>query len=170
MTSRLERGWLFEAVSVSDKRLAIIGGMMYSVEEIVSKGHKLYATVGLPRSGKSTLCQKLIPHGYVVINPDNFRLAIHGQRFLESAEPFVWAAVYTSVDALLRTGHKVIVDATNITESRRHPWKLRHAEFILMGTTEVECVKRALTTNDQYIIPHIQRMAKNCDWPKAIGR
>jgi predicted kinase len=130
----------------------------------------LYAMVGLPRSGKTTFCQKmLVPHGYVIVNPDNFRLAIHGQRFLASAEPFVWSAVYASVNALLLTGHKIVVDATNITEKRRKPWLDRHAEFILMGTTKEECLRRAWQTNDQVIIPIIERMATECDWPAAMG-
>jgi predicted kinase len=132
---------------------------------------RLYATVGLPRSGKSTFCREvLMPNEYVVINPDNFRLVIHGQRFLSSAEPFVWASVYAAVDALLMTGHSVVVDATNITEVRREPWEKRGAEFILMQTTEEECIRRARSLRDDSIVPIIQRMAANCDWPEAIGR
>lgn len=133
-------------------------------------GHKLYATIGLPYSGKSTLCSEYYMHnGYVVICPDNFREAIHGQRFIEEAESFVWASVYAAVDALLLTHHKVIVDACNISKKRREPWEKRGAIFILMGETEETCINRAAEENDSTIIPVIRRMAGECDWPKAIG-
>lgn len=132
---------------------------------------RLYVTVGLPRSGKSTLCQKaLVPHGYVVVNPDNFRLAIHGQRFLASAEPFVWASVYAAADALLLTGHKVVIDGCHMTQKRREPWESRKAEFLLMCTSKEDCISRALAIDDHEIIPVIERMAAECDWPTAIGR
>lgn len=124
---------------------------------------RLIATIGLPRSGKSTYCRGLIEKGYAVVNPDSFRLAIHGQAFLASAEPFVWAAVYAAVDALLLAGNKVVVDATNITEERRRPWKQRGAEFIVIDTAVFTCIERARETNPD-LIPVIERMAAQWDW------
>jgi hypothetical protein len=130
----------------------------------------LLFTVGLPRSGKTTLANKLrAEEGYVVVNPDSFRLAIHGQRFLASAEPFVWAAVYASVDALMLSGHRVIVDATNISRERREPWQSRGGYPLVMGTTTEECIRRAMFVADGEIIPVIERMARECDLPMAIG-
>ena len=120
---------------------------------------KLFVTVGLPRSGKTTLCRELLEQGFAIVNPDSFRLAIHGQRFVTSAEPFVWAAVYAAVDALLLAGCKVVVDGTHVTEKRRQPWRERGAEFILVPTSKEECIRRARLTNDEYIIPIIEKMA-----------
>jgi predicted kinase len=131
---------------------------------------KLLVMVGLPRSGKTTYCvSTLKPQGYVIVNPDSFRLAIHGQRFIGAAEPFVWATVYAAVDALRLAGHDVVVDGTHMTKKRRDPWVLRGAEFHLMGTRESVCIERAKDLVDEDIIPTIQRMASECDWPEAIG-
>lgn len=133
-------------------------------------GANLYVTVGLPYSGKSTMCSEVYMHnGYVVINPDNFRRAIHGQRFIPEAEGFVWAAVYAAVDALLLTHHKVIVDGCHISKKRRDPWHQRGGLFVLMGTTPEVCLERAEREKDEQIVPVIRRMALECDWPKVIG-
>lgn len=130
---------------------------------------QLKVTVGLPRSGKTTLCQKLKTEGFVIVNPDSFRIAIHGQRFIAEAEPFVWAAVYAAVDGLRIAGHDVVVDGTHITEKRREPWKKRGAIFLPIGTTKEVCIERATALNDAEIILVIERMAAECDWPEAIG-
>jgi predicted kinase len=131
---------------------------------------KLVVIVGLPRSGKSTYCQQVLkPQGFVIVNPDNFRLAIHGQRFNGSAEPFVWATVYAAVDALRLTGHDVVVDATHMTKKRREVWEQRGAEFHLMRVGKEVCLERANAANDAEIARVIERMAAECDWPEAIG-
>ena len=121
---------------------------------------KLLVTVGLPRSGKTTLCNQVYrPQGFVVVNPDSVRLAIHGYRFLASAEPFVWATTYAMVDALRLAGHDVIVDGCHGSKKRREPWKQRGAEFVLVDTPKEECIRRAHDTNDEEIIRVIERMA-----------
>lgn len=131
---------------------------------------KLIVTVGLPRSGKTTYCNNLLkPQGFVIVNPDSFRLAIHGQVFLDSAEPFVWAAVYAAVDALRLVGHDVVVDGTHMTKKRREVWEQRGAEFVLMKTPKETCLDRARLTLREDLIPVIERMAKECDLPEAIG-
>ncbi len=125
---------------------------------------KLLATVGLPRSGKTTLCRDLYqPRGWTVVNPDNFRLAIHGQRYAAEAEPFVWACVHAAVDALLRSGNRVIVDATNLLIERRRPWLERGALFVVVDTPEQECVRRAEAAADAYIVPVIERMTRTAE-------
>lgn len=131
---------------------------------------KLVVTVGLPRSGKTTYCNEVLkPQGFVIVNPDSFRLAIHGQTFLGSAEPFVWAAVYAAVDALRLAGHDVVVDGTHMTKKRREPWEQRGAEFVLMHTSEEVCLQRARLNAREDLIPIIERMAAECDLPEAIG-
>lgn len=131
---------------------------------------KLIVTVGLPRSGKTTFCNEVLkPTGFVIVNPDSFRLAIHGKIFLASAEPLVWACVYAAVDALMIAGHDVVVDACNLTKKRREPWEQRGAEFHLMGTTAAICLERAEKAGRADLFPVIGKMAKECDWPAAIG-
>jgi predicted kinase len=120
----------------------------------------LLAMSGLPRSGKSTICREVyLPMGYTIVCPDDFRLAIHGTRYSAEAEHFVWAAVYAAVDALLLSGNKVILDATNMRIVRREPWVKRGARFVLVETPKEECIRRAMATNDTYIVPVIERMA-----------
>lgn len=124
------------------------------------EAHPLVAMVGLPRSGKSTLIEKTYRfHGYAVVNPDNVRLAVHGQAFIPSAEPFVWATVYAMVDALRRSGCNVVIDATNTTNERRKPWLDRGAKFHVLDTPKEECIERAKSTNREDLIPVIERMA-----------
>lgn len=78
-----------------------------------ARGHLLY-TVGLPRSGKSTCCALWLHQhddrpgtraARVVLSADDFRLALHGQPFVPSAEPFIHAAVKLAAEALLLSGH-----------------------------------------------------------------
>ena len=69
----------------------------------------LILTVGLPRSGKSTWAKK---QGYPIINPDSIRLALHGEHFIEDAEPMVWTIAMYMTKALFLAGHnKIIIDA-----------------------------------------------------------
>lgn len=118
---------------------------------------KLLGMIGLPRSGKSTFCREYLkPLGYVIVNPDSFRLALHGQPFIKSAEPTVWAAVTLAVDALLLAGEHVVVDATNITQKAREPWIARGAEFIYLDTNVNVCILRA--GDNEELVKVIERM------------
>src|SRR4051812_30122694 len=103
----------------------------------------LLVTVGLPRSGKTTWAQST---GHPIVCPDAIRLALHGQRFVPEAEPYVWAIAQTMVMALFLAGHKtVILDATNTTKERRKMWVSRNwmTKFRVFDTDENECIRRA---------------------------
>jgi predicted kinase len=126
----------------------------------------LLATIGLPRSGKSTMCQNIYMNkGYAVVNPDSFRLAIHGKRYLASAELHVWASVFTAIDGLLLAGNNVIVDATNTNRVRRWPLVERGVQFIVVNTPKEECLRRAVAVHDDEIIPIIRRMNADYEEP-----
>jgi predicted kinase len=119
----------------------------------------LIATVGLPRSGKSTWAKS---QAYPIVNPDAIRLALHGQRFAANAEPFVWATAKVMVRALFGAGHKaVILDATNITRKRRDEWKSKEwgLFFKNIPTGSITCTARAIAEKDEDILPVIERMA-----------
>jgi predicted kinase len=130
---------------------------------------KLILTIGLPRSGKTTWAKK---QNAPIVNPDSIRLALHGQRFIKEAEPFVWAIAYLMVTALFKAGHEVvIVDATNITQKRRQPWIDKFSneyelEWKVISTTKEECIERANQENDLIIIPVIEKMAKDFEQVK----
>lgn len=134
--------------------------------------NELVLMVGLPRSGKSTIARAEADAGRAaIVNPDSIRLAIHGQRFSEEAEDYVWAVARTMVRALFGAGHKrVIIDATNTTRKRRDFWKPRTKQgkaewrrtFLLVQTSAEVCKQRAgLGTDreDTEIVPVIDRMA-----------
>ena len=119
----------------------------------------LIMTVGLPYSGKSTWASK---SGYPVVCPDHIRTALHGQRFAPDAEPFVWAIATVMVKALFSAGHDcVVLDATNVTKKRRDEWVGDWTRIAKpMDTDKHECIRRAKSAGDDYIVPIIERMAE----------
>ena len=136
--------------------------------------HSLICLCGLPRSGKTTWAQKT---RHPIVNPDSIRLALHGQRYVELAEPFVWATAKVMVRALFLAGHRwIILDATNGNKKRRAEWfdDLWDTRWKVIDTSKDTCISRAMATNDMEIIPVIERMAsswepldssaKLCDW------
>lgn len=127
---------------------------------------KLILTVGLPRSGKSTWAKGT---GFPIVNPDSIRLAVHGQAYREESEPLVWAMAYMMVRALFLAGNEtVVVDATNVTKKRRDEWKSRFREasieFVVFPTTEEECIRRAIETGREDVIPVIRRQRQDWDF------
>lgn len=116
--------------------------------------------VGLPRSGKSTIAKQL---GHPIVNPDSIRLALHGQAFFKEAEPMVWAIAKYMVNALFLAGHDdVILDATNLTLRRRNEWRsnLWARHYHVVSTPKEVCQARAYLTQQDYLIPVINRMFK----------
>jgi predicted kinase len=104
---------------------------------------RLILMVGLPRSGKTTYA---LSTGAPVVSPDAIRLALHGQPFVATAEPFIWATAKLMVASLFEAGHSVVVlDACNITAARRNEWlDLRwQLGFVEMLTQASECYRRA---------------------------
>lgn len=119
----------------------------------------LIMTVGLPRSGKSTWA---INQGCPVVCPDAIRLALHGQPWQPLAEGFVWAIAKIMVRALFIAGHKkVILDATNTSFKRREEWKSNSwtREYHIVNTPKDVCIQRAKESNQEYLIPVIEKMA-----------
>ena len=120
----------------------------------------LILTVGFPRSGKSTWAKQ---QDYPIVNPDSIRLALHGQRFRGSAEPFVWAIAHAMVESLFLAGHStVILDATNTTRKRRDEWKSDKwdREFRIFSRIVENCIDQARKEGDLTIIPIIEKMAE----------
>ena len=121
----------------------------------------LLVTVGLPKSGKTTWTHAFSrDHNAPIVNPDSIRLAIHGQRFITSAERLVWATAHAMVKALFLAGHEcVILDATNTTRKRRDEWQSPDWKtvFHVLEASKEECLARA--ADDPEIIPVIERMA-----------
>jgi predicted kinase len=123
----------------------------------------LIATVGLPRSGKSTWARR---QAYPVVNPDAIRLAMHGQRFYGPAEPLVWATAKLMVRSLFGAGHKVVIlDATNMNRKRRDEWQSSEwgTFFKPILETALVCKERAKADGMEDLVPVIDRMAEECE-------
>ena len=125
----------------------------------------LYLAVGLPRSGKTTRARNM---DMPIVNPDSIRIALHGKRFIGSAEPMVWAIARYMVAALFEAGHDaVVLDATNTTVKRRQEWadKRWRRVFIVIPVDEATCIARAQREKDHDIIPIISKMVAQYEPP-----
>jgi predicted kinase len=125
----------------------------------------LIVTCGLPRSGKSTHALKL---GFPIVSPDAIRLALHGQRYVQLAEPFVWATAQVMARSLFKAGHDtVIVDACSISFERRQMWMSHdwQVQLHVLLTSKDECIRRAHMLKDFEIVPIIERMAREFEMP-----
>jgi predicted kinase len=140
---------------------------MKSVEPPGPDHKTLICLVGLPYSGKTTWARAT---GHPVVCPDAVRVAVHGQRFVERAEPFVWATVKAMVRALFLAGHRaVVLDATNTTRKRRDEWRSPDwaTYFKVFDATKDVCLARAGLAGDAEIAPVIERMAGQ--WEALAG-
>ena len=150
----------------------------------------LYFTIGLPRSGKSTVCNQWVKHGFniwdnqiqpkqhticghvhissdmnprVVICSDDIRIALHGCRWSSVAEEQVSAIQGTMIRAMLNKGYDVLVDGTHTTkQSIERMFKFNpDAQFVYFNTSSDLCKQRAMATQQDYLCQIIDRMKSN---------
>lgn len=125
----------------------------------------LLYTIGLPRSGKSTICTKWANEKPMraIVNSDSIRLALTGKRYEPLAETMVFATKHVMIRALLERGFDVIVDGTHSTEiSIKRILEIDiNATVIPVFTDCSECIKRAKDTNQEDLIPSIERINNN---------
>lgn len=121
---------------------------------------------GFPLSGKSTEADRQREsEGWVVVCPDDFRLALYGQEFSKEAEPLVWYVVEGTVKALLARNHNVLVDATHLTKWSREKWIEVAKEMGVMLdvsamiTSPHVCKERAIADGKPHMVAVIDRMA-----------
>ncbi len=122
----------------------------------------LIAFMGLPRSGKSTLSNKLAKDlGAPIVRRDAIRLVLTGHRYMEEAEPMVKTMSLYMIRALFESGHEtVICDETNYSRAARNAllddgW---NTVFYPVLTPPEVCIERAYLTHQPDLVPVIRSM------------
>lgn len=134
---------------------------------------QVFVMVGLPRSGKTTLVRQVAEEsggGIPILSGDTIRLALHGQRFVASAEPMVRAIQQVALKALILSGSPVVfIDDCNITREQRRRWVSPDWDtcYIIISTPKEECIRRARAENDEVLIPVIESMAASFERVKV---
>jgi predicted kinase len=75
--------------------------------------------VGIPGSGKSTVCAELVAKGYAVISTDAARAVIGGDASVQHPWPQVWAVCVEMAAKAIAAGQPIAYDATNILPEHR---------------------------------------------------
>ncbi len=144
---------------------------------------RLFFTVGLPQSGKSTWCNAWVRDAgkhdrpRVVLAGDDFRHGLHGHEYLVEAEAFVFAAMDLAARALLRRGFDVMMDETATSEGTilRYLRIDIDAVAIFIDVPAEECKARARAAGRDYLLGPIDRMAAQLarlrdSWHETLAR
>ncbi len=118
-------------------------------ESEIKKG-SLYYLIGLPRSGKSTFCNNWIAEkpNRIVLNADNFRLALHTKGYIHESEDMVNTVIFYSVKALLLSGYEVLVDDTHTRLESRYRWDRIGGKQIYIDTPLEICLSRVVGSDE----------------------
>lgn len=130
---------------------------------------KLYITVGIPGSGKSTWAHK--QKNCVLICPDDIRAELLGDASNQSNGSMIFKTAYNRITDALACGNDVIFDATSVKAKDRKrliEWFGATAEMIAVYfDTPIE-ICRQRNANRSRFVPNevIDRMARNLTPPK----
>lgn len=145
----------------------------YKYNEEERKMRNITIMIGAPRSGKTTKVNE-IKTNEVIVSADSLRQLIYGQRFYSQGEPMMWAVRKLMLEYLMKQGLDIIIDETNITKSSR-------AEIIKLAkkygydniigkvvfTPKDKCIERAKDTNQEDLIPIIEKMFEQFEKPEV---
>ena len=86
-------------------------------------GLVLFIAVGLPGTGKSSFCRRLVPRiDAVRLDSDTLRHVLYQPPAYSPEESAaLFRAIHTAARRLLEQGASVIIDATNLAEAHRRP-------------------------------------------------
>ena len=135
-------------------------------------------SVGLPRAGKSTVALQMMELGAVIkgfryahsdktmaiVSRDSIRQALHGEPFVPELEDKVTEIQIVMTNALFISGHRtVIMDECHLSRNGgKHVLKAFEGcrlIYVDINTPKEVCIERAKATNQEYLIPVIERMA-----------
>ena len=124
----------------------------------------LIATVGLPRSGKSTICRELSKElSAPIVNKDSVRIGLHGHVYIPESEPMVRAITKIMIAALFGAGHEIVIaDETHYSRAARDfvadgPWETK---FLVVDTPAETCIQRATDTQQPWLLKVIPDMVR----------
>ena len=92
---------------------------------------KMYVLVGLPGSGKSTLCTGMTA---MALSSDGIRAELWGDEVVQGDAREVFDILYARAEQALQQGEDVIIDATNLTR------KVRARAVMVARSCGAECV------------------------------
>lgn len=137
---------------------------------------RLYMSLGVQRSGKSTLARRwlrrevtldqrgregAIDDGFprFLWDTDALRLELHGKAWVEEAESIVFAIKRYAIATALRLGHDVFVAGTHTSRtSIRRLLEIRRDAIPVVVDTDVDtCLQRAIDTRQAYLLNVIPR-------------
>jgi hypothetical protein len=138
-------------------------------------GNKLYFLIAPARAGKSTYCRDWerwstgSPNFHngarprVVVNADSLRLAMYGQRWNGYMEGIIHSFNEIIIKKYLLMGYDVLVDETNCSiNTIKKILAIRNDAIpIVLNTPISTCIRRAYDTNQEDLIPVIQKMFAN---------
>ena len=127
---------------------------------------RLHILVGLPRAGKSTLSKQL---GFPIVETDAIRKTLRCYPFDPKREPEVWDIAHKMVESLFHAGHEdVILDSVSHTSESRHAWSMYDVVYHEVRTPVETCIERARSLDQDYLVPVIERMARELTWPSDV--
>jgi predicted kinase len=89
------------------------------------KKPELLVLIGIPASGKSTLSEKYVKDGYLLLSSDGMRRKIYGTGFptdkkeRDKLRNFIYKEIREGAARALSKGKNVIIDSTNLTRKKR---------------------------------------------------
>ena len=131
----------------------------------------LIATIGLPRSGKSSFVGQLSKLlGAPIVRKDAIRLALHGMRYKLDAEPMIKTLALYMIRSLFEAGHPIVIaDETHYSKAAREVIKSDKWDvaFLVVPTPIEVCKERALATEQPDLLPVIDEMAARYEPPEG---
>lgn len=117
---------------------------------------RIYLTIGLPGSGKTTYIREgLAKNGVQVVSPDGIRAAL-GHRYYGPLEPQVFAYAMFQARALLHQGYDVVLDEATVSAHHVERWRRladsAGCELVLLHFTTPEdvCLERRLPDGEVF--------------------